>query len=87
MDKMILEMQKMILMNVGKIVTFISNSLTRDLVFGFSEQIPEAAIRQIAAAKPLRAVFRDSSFKSDSAKINVTEIFKTISPNTTVKVV
>jgi len=58
-----------------------------DLVACFSEQIPEAAIRQIAAAKPLRAVFRDSSFASDSAKINVTEIFKTISPNTTVKVV
>ena len=58
-----------------------------DLVACFSEQIPEAAIRQIAAAKPLRAVFRDSSFTSDSAKINVTEIFKTLSPNTTVKVV
>ena len=58
-----------------------------DLVACFSEQIPEAAIRQIAAAKPLRAVFRDSSFASDSAKINVTEIFKTLSPNTTVKVV
>ena len=58
-----------------------------DLIACFSEQIPEAAIRQIAAAKPLRAVFRDSSFASDSAKINVTEIFKTLSPNTTVKVV
>ena len=58
-----------------------------DLVACFASDIPEAAIRQIAAAKPLRAVFRDSSFKSDSAKINVTEIFKTISPNTTVKVV
>ncbi|MBQ7080247.1 MAG: site-specific DNA-methyltransferase [Fibrobacter sp.] len=58
-----------------------------DLVACFANDIPEAAIRQIAATKPLRAVFRDSSFKSDSAKINVTEIFKTISPNTTVKVV
>ena len=58
-----------------------------DLVACFANDIPEAAISQIAAAKPLRAVFRDSSFKSDSAKINVTEIFKTISPNTTVKVV
>ena len=58
-----------------------------DLVACFANDIPEAAIRQIAAAKPLRTVFRDSSFKSDSAKINVTEIFKTISPNTTVKVV
>ena len=37
--------------------------------------------------KTVVAVFRNSSFKSDFAKINVTEIFKTISPNTTVKVV
>ena len=58
-----------------------------DLVACFANNIPEAAIRQIAATKPLRAVFRDSSFKSDSAKINVTEIFKTISPSTTVKVI
>ena len=58
-----------------------------DLVACFANDIPEAAIRQIAAAKPLRAVFRDSSFKSVSTKINVTEIFQTLSPHTTVKVV
>ena len=38
---------------------FHNNVNDGDLVACFSEQIPEAAIRQIAAAKPLRAVFRD----------------------------
>lgn len=58
-----------------------------DLIASFSENIPETAIRQIAAKKPLRVVFRDSSFRDAPSKINVTEIFKTISPGTTVKVI
>lgn len=58
-----------------------------DLIASFSENIPETAIRQIASKKPLRVVFRDSSFRDAPSKINVTEIFKTLSPNTTVKVV
>ena len=32
--------------------------------------------------EPLRAVFRDASFASDSVKINVEQIFKLISPVT-----
>jgi len=35
--------------------------------------------------KPLRAVFRDSSYESDSTKINVAQIFKLLSPETEVK--
>lgn len=58
-----------------------------DLIASFSENIPESVIRQIAAKKPLRVVFRDSSFRDAPSKINVTEIFKTLSPNTTVKVI
>ena len=38
-------------------------------------------------AELCRAEFYDCNVKSDSAKINVTEIFKIITPNTTVKVV
>lgn len=58
-----------------------------DLIASFSENIPETVIRYIAAKKPLRVVFRDSSFRDAPSKINVTEIFKTLSPNTTVKVI
>ena len=37
------------------------------------------------AAFVLRAVFRDSSYASDSTKINVDQIFKLLSPSTEVK--
>ena len=57
-----------------------------DLVACFADKISEDAIKQIAEMKPLRAVFRDSSFATDAARVNVGEIFKLKSPNTTIKV-
>ncbi|WP_414286498.1 site-specific DNA-methyltransferase [Streptococcus australis] len=53
----------------------------------FEDDISEEVIRYIAQAQPLRAVFRDSSFAHSADKINVSEIFKELSPNTKVKVV
>lgn len=53
----------------------------------FHENVPESVIRAMAAQHPIRAVFRDSAFASDDAKINVTEIFKNLSPDTKVKVI
>ncbi|MCX6244653.1 MAG: site-specific DNA-methyltransferase [Bacteroidetes bacterium] len=58
-----------------------------DLVACFADNVNETIIREIAKRKPLRVVFRDSSFANSPDKINVTEIFKTISPETTVKVI
>ncbi len=58
-----------------------------DLIACFDANIPESAIRTIAKRQPLRAVFRDSSFASAPQKINVEEIFKLLSPSTTVKVI
>jgi adenine-specific DNA-methyltransferase len=58
-----------------------------DLIACFDESVSEETIRSIAKRKPLRAVFRDASFKDSADKINVTEIFKAISPETTVKVI
>lgn len=57
------------------------------LIACFAEHISEEVVREIAGRKPLRAVFRDSSFASSPGKINVTEIFKLLSPNTTVRVI
>lgn len=57
-----------------------------DIIACFAENIPESVVREIASRKPLRAVFRDSSFKDSPSKINVKEIFKYHSPNTTIKV-
>ena len=53
----------------------------------FEDEISEEVIRHIAQAQPLRAVFRDSSFANSADKINVSEIFKELSPHTRVKVV
>ena len=53
----------------------------------FDDDISEEVIRYIAKEQPLRAVFRDSSFANSADKINVSEIFKELSPNTKVKVV
>ncbi len=58
-----------------------------DLIACFEEKISEAALREIANRKPLRAVFRDSSFTGSPEKINVFEIFKLLAPNTTVRVI
>ena len=57
-----------------------------DLVACFADKVSEEAIKQIAEMKPLRAVFRDSSFATDAARVNVGEIFKLKSPNTKIKV-
>ena len=56
------------------------------LITCFAQNIPETVVRKIAARHPLRAVFRDSSFADNPAKINLTEIFKTYSPETDIKV-
>lgn len=57
-----------------------------DLIACFNDHIPDNVIKTIAKMQPLRAVFRDSSFASSPDKINVTEIFKRLSPDTSVKV-
>jgi adenine-specific DNA-methyltransferase len=53
----------------------------------FDEGIGEKAITTIAKKKPLRAVFRDSGFASDPAKINVFEIFNFYAPDSQVKII
>lgn len=58
-----------------------------DLIACFDENIPDSVIRFIAKRQPLRAVFRDGSFINSPAKINVTEIFKMLAPDTRVKVI
>lgn len=58
-----------------------------DLVACFNEDVSEEVVKEIARKKPLRAVFRDSSFSNSASKINVFEIFKMISPETSVKVI
>lgn len=58
-----------------------------DLIACFDENITDSVIKAIAKQHPLRAVFRDSSFAGSPSKINVSEIFKLIAPDTSVKVI
>ncbi len=58
-----------------------------DLIACFDESIPDSVIREVAKRQPLRAVFRDGSFKDSPSKINVGEIFKMLAPDTRVKVI
>jgi len=57
------------------------------LVACLDEIISEETIREIARMKPLAAVFRDSSFATSADKVNLAEHFRTISPDTKVKVI
>lgn len=47
--------------------------------------VDEEFVKELAKKQPLRVVFRDAGFKSDSVKINVEQIFKLVSPSTEVK--
>jgi adenine-specific DNA-methyltransferase len=68
----------------GKLVLFVDGNA---LAACFDEGINEAFVKLLAKRTPLRAVFRDAGFESDSVKINVNEIFKLMSPSTEVKVI
>jgi len=57
------------------------------LVACFDDVINEEAVKEIARMKPLAAVFRDSSFATAADKVNLSEHFRTLSPETKVKVI
>jgi adenine-specific DNA-methyltransferase len=66
----------------GKQVFFVDQNA---LAACFDTGVTDAMVKAIAQRKPLRAVFRDSSYGSDSVKINVEQIFKLLSPETEVR--
>ena len=57
------------------------------LVACFDNQINIDIINQICEIKPLRVVFKESSFKNDSAKINAFERVKKLSQETEISVI
>jgi len=66
----------------GKTVFVVDQNV---LVACFASDISEPLIRELAKRKPRKAIFLDRSFAKDSTKLNVTQIFKQLSPNTKVK--
>ncbi|WP_207547182.1 site-specific DNA-methyltransferase [Mycolicibacterium fortuitum] len=58
------------------------------LIACFDPEVSPELVRAIAKRAPTRAVFRDSSFASDAARINAEQIFRELSPSLTdVKVI
>ena len=53
----------------------------------FDSGIDEEFAKEIAKEEPLRVVFKDSAFASDTAKVNVQQLLKQLSPNTEMKVI
>ena len=68
----------------GKTVFFVDEKPC-DLVACFDTGITEKLVKELARHKPLRVVFRDHGFASDTVKINVEQIFRQLSPTTEVK--
>ncbi len=66
----------------GKKVFFVDGN---SLVACFDTGIDEGFVKEVAGYKPLRVVFRDAGFASDSVKINVEQVFKLLSPATEIK--
>jgi adenine-specific DNA-methyltransferase len=53
----------------------------------FDKDIEEDFAKAIAKEKPLRIVFKDSSFKDDTAKVNVKQLLKQLSSETEMRVI
>ena len=58
-----------------------------NIIACFDSDINDQVVTEIAKLKPLYAVFRDSSFVSDAAAANCEQIFASISPTTSRKVI
>lgn len=69
---------------LGKSVFFVDDDA---LVACFDLRINEDLIKELATKEPLRVVFRDDAFESDTVKINAEQIFKQVSPHTEVKAI
>lgn len=57
------------------------------LITCFDDNVSPDLVRSLAKREPLRAVFRDSGFDSDAARINAEQIFRELSPATDVKAI
>ena len=57
------------------------------LIACFDAEVSPELVRAIAKRGPLRAVFRDSGFASDDARINAEQVFREVSPSTDVKAI
>ncbi|WP_448389746.1 site-specific DNA-methyltransferase [Microbacterium aurum] len=57
------------------------------LIACFADEVTAVVVRAIAERRPLRAVFKDSGFATDAARINAEQIFRELSPETEVRTI
>lgn len=57
------------------------------LVACFADEVTDNDVRAIATMHPLRAVFKDSGFATDAARINAEQVFREASPETEVRTI
>ncbi|WP_246837345.1 site-specific DNA-methyltransferase [Salinibacterium sp. UTAS2018] len=57
------------------------------LIACFDSEVTPEIVHAISRRQPLRAVFRDSGFASDDARINAEQVFREVSPATDVKAI
>ena len=69
---------------LGKRVYFVEYN---SLIACFDKEIDENLAKELATYEPLKVVLRDSSFKTDSDKINFEQTFKELGPDTDIWVV
>jgi adenine-specific DNA-methyltransferase len=67
---------------LGKTIFFVDGNA---LAACFDPGVTDELVKEMAKRKPLRAVFGDASYGSDSVKINVDQIFRLLSPETEVR--
>lgn len=67
----------------GKEVHFVKEN---SIIACFDESVDECLVNEIAKFKPLKVVFRDSSFNACPDRINIEKMFNDVSPNTEIKV-
>jgi adenine-specific DNA-methyltransferase len=73
------------LQNPSSLTVFFIDDNALAACFDNTGSLTEDFVKQLASRQPLRVVFRDAGFASDSVKINVEQIFKLLAPFSEIK--
>ncbi len=73
--------------NDAKVIKYDYLGELSGVVAYFGEKLTDELTREIATLKPLIAVFKESTFDKSAQKVNVSEQFRIISPDTKVRVI
>lgn len=57
------------------------------LIACFADDVTDEVVQATARRRPIRAVFKDSGFATDAARINAEQVFREVSPETEVRTI